>query len=376
MSKNKYGDIDELLTPVKDSGDTGQSSTRKRRPSPALGAIHGNRAVTTVTDTLKAEKQAIQLELETTRNKFEKEKAELVEKLDIAKSEGERAAVNLEMPVSKKTITFKLERIDPSLIDVSPENERIQGFLDEVSLHDILSSITIHGQQKPGTVRPKNGRYELIEGSRRLAAVKLAGHQYLALVGEVPDEDIRELSVIENKHKDVSYYEKAKAYERQIANGEFKNWTLLGQEMGISSSHISRYRACAELDELFVKILTSPSDMPLIYGENIAQFLKKDKESVYKKARELIAERSQKKFSADQILKALKSAIATKVVKPKAKKPIVYSSKDGNVILKHSITRAEGNTKFEISGVSDETLEKIRGYLIQVLNVQEGEGKP
>lgn len=116
--------------------------------------------------------------------------------------------------------------------------------------------------------------------------------------------------------------------------------------------------------------------MPHIYGEYIAQFLKKDNEAVYKKAEELVAEKSQEKFSADQILKALKSAIATKVVKPKAKKPIVYSNKDGNVILKHSITRAEGNTKFEISGVSDETLEKIRGYLIQVLNVQRGEVKP
>ncbi len=110
------------------------------------------------------------------------------------------------MPVTQQEVVFELQRIDPSKIDVSPENERIQEFLDEISLRDILPSIRKQGQQFPGTVRPKkDGRFELIEGSRRLKAAVLAKKPYLALVGDVPDADVRELSVIENKHQDVSY---------------------------------------------------------------------------------------------------------------------------------------------------------------------------
>lgn len=378
MSKNKYGDINELLTPVHVEAES--LSTRKRRPSPAIGAIHGNRSVTTVTDVLKAEKQAIRLELETTRNKFEKEKSELLNQLDEIKVDSKKTAINLTMPISKEVVTFKLERIDPSLIDVSKENERIQEFLDEVSLQDILPSIAINGQQKPGTVRPKNGRYELIEGSRRLAAVKLAGHDYLALVGDVPNEDVRELSVIENKHKDVSYYEKAKAYERQISNGEHKNWKQLGIAKGISTSHIARYKACAELDEIFVKVLSSPSDMPIIYGETITKYIKKDRDAVYLEAERLLKERNGsnsatgRSISTDEIIKAFKQVTFKKEDGPTPKKPVSYLSKDGKVSLKHSLTRASGNTKFEISGASDALLEDIKKSLIQALKV-EVEGK-
>ena len=278
------------------------------------------------------------------------------------------------MPVTKQEVIFELKHVDPSLIDVSPENERIQGFLDEISLQDILPSIKKHRQQKPGTLRPKQGgRFELIEGSRRLAAVKLANHQYLALVGDVPDADVRELGIIENKHQDVSPYEKAKAYQRQIENGEYENWTQLGAARGISSSHISRYRACVELDELFVRILPSPSDMPLSYGETIAQLKKKGEDDLKSKAGELLQNRKTaiadklEVPDAEEVVKLLKSAVRAKSETPKAWKPVIYKSKDGKV-LKHSVTN-RGSTKFEISGVDEGQLEKILAFLTSTMKV-------
>jgi ParB family transcriptional regulator, chromosome partitioning protein len=248
--------------------------------------------------------------------------------------------------------------------------------LDEISLQDILPSIRKHGQQKPGTVRPiDGGRFELIEGSRRLAAVKLAKREYLALVGDVPDADIRELGVIENKHKDVSPYEKAKAYLRQIENGEYENWTQLGAAKGISPPHISRYRACAELEEVYVRLLPSPSDMTLSYGETIARLIKKDGEGLASKAEELCKLRQasvlekQELPNAEEALKILKSAVRTKAEVPKAKKPVIYKSKDGARTVKHSITN-QGTTKLELAGLSQEEVSRVIEHIQGMLKMK------
>lgn len=377
MTKEKYGNIDELLSGADETESVDKTPRRTKRPSPALGVMTGDKRPTSVTDGLKAEKQRAEKALEEAQEKFEKEKSELLKALEAAKENGAAtndAPIVLTMPVTKQEVTFELSHVDPSLIDVSPENERIQDFLDEISLQDILPSIRKHRQQKPGTLRPKSGgRFELIEGSRRLAAVKIANQQYLALVGDVPDADVRELGIIENKHQDVSPYEKAKAYQRQIENGEYENWTQLGAAKGISSSHISRYRACVELEELFVRILPSPSDMPLSYGETIAQLKKKGESELKAKAEELLENRKialKEKLElpdAEDVVKALKSAVRTKSEAPKTWKPVIYKSKDGK-ILKHTVTN-KGATKFEITGVDEGQLEKILSFLTSTLKV-------
>ena len=377
MAKEKYGNIDEMLSSADQAGSDDKTPKRVKRPSPALGVMTGDSRPTSVTDGLKAEKQKAERALEEAQEKFEKEKTELLKALEAAKESSSTAndpKIVLTMPVTKQDVLFELRHVDPYLIDISPENERIQEFLDEISLQDILPSIRKHGQQKPGTLRPKEGgRFELIEGSRRLAGVKVASQEYLALVGDVPDADVRELGIIENKHQDVSPYEKAKAYQRQIENGEYENWTQLGAARGISSSHISRYRACVELDELFVRILPSPSDMPLSYGETIAQLKKKGATGLEAKAEELLENRKvslTEKLElpgVEDIVRTLKSAVRTKSESPKTWKPVIYSSKDGKV-LKHSVSN-KGATKFELTGVDDDQLEKILSFLTSTLKV-------
>lgn len=372
--RDKYGNLDDILKPT-DSDVV--AAPRRRRPSPALGAMKGDRPLS-LTEKLKADNQAIKGELDQARAEFAKEKEALMKKLTLA-SEGlaSDSPISFIMPVTKQRVEFKLEVLDPSLITVSKENERIQDYLDEISLRDILPSIRKHGQQKPGTVRSvgKN-RYELIEGSRRLAAVKLSGQPYLALVGDVPDADVRELGVIENKQQDVSPYEKAMAYQRRIENGDFDNWTQLGAAMGISSSHISRYRACVQLDEIFVKILPSPSDMPLSYGETISKLRKKGEGALLGKATELLKLRRAslrddvELFSSEDIIKHLKSSVRAKISVPSGRKPVNYRSSDGLVSLKHTISRRTGSNKFELSGASEDKLEQILDYIVTSLGVK------
>lgn len=375
---NKYGNLDELLPGSSDENiDSLSTSTRKRRrPSPALGAMQGERRPISVTDALKEEKAKIERKLEETKSLFKKERDELLARLEAERVNSSGKPIVLTMPITRQEVSFELRRIDPSLIDVSPENQRIQEFLDEISLSDILPSIKKQGQQYPGTVRPKeSGRYELIEGSRRLRSAVLAGIDYLALVGDVPDADVRELSIIENKSQDVSYYEKAKAWERQIKAGEFKNWTQLGAFHGMSSSNINRYKACAELSQDFIRILPSPSDMPLSYGEVVAKLLKKDADQLTSKVQELLALRGKSSregselVGVDEILRQLKSSVRARHKSATIWSPVFYKSNQGDRSLRHSIS-SKGTTKFEIEGISDEELKDVVELLTKKLGVR------
>lgn len=365
MKNNKYGDLDAI---TEETEETKKAIERKKarntRPITSLSAMSGTVVIS------QAEK------LQTKLDESEKEKASLLERLEKAHANGgEGEPVGLKMPVTKQMVTFKLMHIDPKLIDVSPENERIQEFLDETSLSDILPSIKKHGQQQPGMVRPKaGGRFELIEGSRRKACTDITGDKYLAWSGEVPEADVRELSVIENKHKDVSPYEKAVAYKRMIDSGEFDTWAQLAAAKKISTSHVSRFKSCVDLDKLYVRILPSPSDMSLSYGETISALLKKDEKSLRNKANELLKIREENaKNNADpvdveEILKALKSAVRTKAEAPTHKKPIVYKSQNGKQLLKHAVTN-KGATKFELEGVGEKDLEKILQFLKKTMGI-------
>ncbi|MBU2887713.1 ParB/RepB/Spo0J family partition protein [Gilvimarinus agarilyticus] len=356
--KSKYGDTDELLNAARsDQKPLPEAKARTRRPLPAVQAMSGERkGPARFTDELK--EQIVSLK----------------QQLSDAEAKG-GAAVVLTMPVSGQKVEFYQQEVNPELVDVSAENERLQEFLDPISLGDILPSIEADGQQKPGTLRPKaDGRFELIEGSRRLASVKLVKKPFLALVGEVPDVDVRALSVIENKHKDVSAYEKAQAYQRQLDAGEFKNWSQLGIAKGISTSHISRYKACVELDEIFVRILRSPSDMPLSYGETVQKLMRRDAGSVLIEAKSLLKERRsandvESVLDAEEILKRLKSSVRGKQFKPTKKQPVRYESQSGKVAVKHSIT-SSGTTKLELIGVKDEQVEDLVSHIVKSLKVE------
>jgi len=312
--------------------------------------------------------------------------AKIVEKMAALQEENEKlkqqgSGVKIAMPVTRQEVSFTLQTIKTSLIDVSPKNERIQKFLDKVSLSDILPSFREHGQQKPGVIRPKgDGRFELIEGSRRLACAKLLDQDYLAFVGEVPDADVGDLSIIENRHKDVSVYEKAKSYQARIDAGEFESWRDLGRRYNVSDGDRDRLAKTARLDEIFVQILASPSDMPVTYAETIEALKKKDEAGLMAKAEELLDERKEALESGsnpkgpDEILKSLKSAVrVARPPQPTVRKPINYANPGSGVKLKQSVARKDNATKLEISGASEEQISEVMELVIKKLKLKKDE---
>ena len=90
---------------------------------------------------------------------------------------------------------------------------------DPARLNDLVSSIKEKGVVQPVLVRVVGeGEYELIAGERRLRAAREAGLSKIpVIIKDVKDEDILELSLIENIQRDnLDPLEEAGAYKRLL----------------------------------------------------------------------------------------------------------------------------------------------------------------
>lgn len=107
-----------------------------------------------------------------------------------------------------------LKRLSVDLIDPSPYQPRLVAALDTQDLQDLADNIRQHGQINPIVVRPKNGRYELIGGERRLHAVRdiLKLKDIDCLIKDVSDEKAALTALVDNINRaDLSDYEIAHA---------------------------------------------------------------------------------------------------------------------------------------------------------------------
>ena len=88
---------------------------------------------------------------------------------------------------------------------------------DEAQLAELAQSIIAAGVVQPILVRPlTGGKYQLIAGERRLLASRKAGKTTIpAIVRQVPDEQVLEMTIIENLQRtDLNPMEQARAYQR------------------------------------------------------------------------------------------------------------------------------------------------------------------
>lgn len=140
-----------------------------------------------------------------------------------------------------------VRRIRVNLIDLNPDNPR--GDVGDVT--EMAESIRAHGLIQEITVEARGGRYVLIAGERRLAAVRAAGLESVdAYVrpGRSGGAQSIVLAMIENGHrKDLTVVEKAEGFGR--LRDEY-GWSpaKISAETGFSPSTVSRSLAFLELD--------------------------------------------------------------------------------------------------------------------------------
>jgi ParB/RepB/Spo0J family partition protein len=92
---------------------------------------------------------------------------------------------------------------------------------DEEALNELAASIIADGLQEPILVRPKEDKYEIVQGERRYRAHIIAGLETIqAKVKELSDDDAFHLAVIENiQREQLTPIEEAQAFLRYSEMG-------------------------------------------------------------------------------------------------------------------------------------------------------------
>ena len=154
-----------------------------------------------------------------------------------------------------------VQEIDPAQIEDTGVKDRL-GNLDG-DIADLRDSIARHGQQVPILLRPHptlSGRYQVVYGRRRLAAIRGLGTPVKALIRTLSDEEAVLAQGQENNfRKDPSFIEKALfAGDLEEAGYDAR---VIQDALNVSRSHTSHMRKVREAfpRALIEKIGATPS---------------------------------------------------------------------------------------------------------------------
>ena len=152
-------------------------------------------------------------------------------------------------------VLTEVREIPVDQLHVSPEETRKT--MDQAALQELAASIMVKGIQEPLLVRPidldcmsgeplpgparAGDAYELIAGTRRLAASKLAGKTTCpCIVREMSDEEARERRIISNlQREEIPPLEEALAFSRLLENPGATVETIAAT-LGKSASYVGR----------------------------------------------------------------------------------------------------------------------------------------
>lgn len=171
--------------------------------------------------------------------------------------DAEEAGVLREQLASGQSIVeLNAADIEPSFI-----RDRLDGFESE-DFHDLMNSISEHGQLLPILVRPspgKAGRYQIAFGHRRAEATRQLGIPVKAIVRKLSDDDLIVAQGKENlERKDLSFIERGLFAARLEDRGVGRDVILaaLSTHKGNLSTMISVVRRLPE--ELVTAIGAAP----------------------------------------------------------------------------------------------------------------------
>ena len=140
--------------------------------------------------------------------------------------------------------------IDPRMIDHAGIRDRLDDPGDEgAAAHAaLMESLAEYGQQVPVLVRHSpnvEGRYEVIYGRRRVAALKDLGLPIRAMIRDMPDRDLIVVQGQENAaRRDLTFVEKVN-FARRMRDMEFER-KVICDALQIDKTVISRMLAVAD----------------------------------------------------------------------------------------------------------------------------------
>lgn len=139
--------------------------------------------------------------------------------------------------------TSQFREIPIAQIQESPDNPRKT--VDDAALQELAASIRVRGILAPVIVRPVDGHYELVAGTRRVRAARLIGLDVVpAIVRERPEPDALDDAVTENLQREaVAPLDEARAFARALeqrgqAQTRVEGVVAIADRIGKSPSYV------------------------------------------------------------------------------------------------------------------------------------------
>ena len=131
---------------------------------------------------------------------------------------------------------------------VSPNPRQPRAEFPQESLAELAESIKAQGIVQPILARPRNGKYELVAGERRLRAAKKAGLTIIpAIIKDFSDEESLELALVENlQREDLNPMDEAEAYMK-LSNEFHLSQADIAKKVGKDRSTIANMMRLLEL---------------------------------------------------------------------------------------------------------------------------------
>ncbi len=131
-------------------------------------------------------------------------------------------------------------------------------YYDQASMDQLTASVRQKGVLQPILVRPSNGKYEVVAGTRRFKAATIAGLKSIpAVVREIDDQEALEMMVIENlQREDVHPLEEAQGYfilSRKPGYDAAKIAEKIGRSVKYVYDRMKLLSLTKEAKELFLK---------------------------------------------------------------------------------------------------------------------------
>jgi ParB family transcriptional regulator, chromosome partitioning protein len=143
---------------------------------------------------------------------------------------------------------------------------------DPGDIRRLAGSILREGLLEPIVVRPKDEKFELVAGSRRLAACKLLGWRKIACqIIELSDQEALEAAIAENvARKTLDPLEEARSFEEYAKRYGWGSQAALAEKIGKSPYYVSRRLRLLKLPEADLKELLRRRNNPSVITELLA----------------------------------------------------------------------------------------------------------
>ncbi|MGK3126438.1 ParB/RepB/Spo0J family plasmid partition protein [Candidatus Pantoea formicae] len=218
------------------------------------------------------------------------------------------------LPVCGRNVKFTLETVPAEQVDKTTRvwagNERVQAFLTEDALDDLIPSFLLNGQQTPAFGRQVKEGIEVADGSRRRMTAILTSTDYRVLVGDMDDEQMDALCKLGNDYRPTSAYERGKRYALRLEKDFANNISALADAEGISRKIITRCVNTSRLPHDVISLFSHPGELSARAGEQLYRASEAKEALLAEKTQALLTGRKNGLlYDADEIIQELTAAL-------------------------------------------------------------------